>query len=89
LFARLNEVGLRPRCQYRLGALRVDFAFPAVRLGIDIEGWTSRRGVAHEREVEMRGRGWRFLAFSGREIYDDATAAARQIERVVGRRARR
>lgn len=89
LFARLIEVGLRPRCQYRLGAVRVDFAFPADRLGIDLEGWTSRRGAAHERGAELRDHGWRFLAFSGREIYDDATAVARQIERVIGRRARR
>ncbi|GIW07151.1 MAG: hypothetical protein KatS3mg060_1956 [Dehalococcoidia bacterium] len=89
LFARLLDAGLRPVCQYRIGAVRVDFAFPSARLGVDVEGWTPRPGAAQEREAEMLGHGWRFLAFYGREIYEDAAAAAHQIERIAGRRARR
>jgi very-short-patch-repair endonuclease len=89
LFARLVAAGLRPLCQYRIGAVRVDFAFPTARLGVDVEGWTPRPGAAQEREAEMLGHGWRFLSFSGREIYEDAAAAARHIERIAGSRLRR
>ncbi len=89
LFARLVDAGLRPTCQYRIGAIRVDFAFPSARLGVDVEGWTPRPGAVQEREGEMLGHGWRFLSFYGREIYEDVAAAARQIERTAGGRARR
>jgi very-short-patch-repair endonuclease len=84
LFTQLIEQGLSPHCQYRLGALRLDFAFPSARLGLDIDGWERRAGPLSEREAELRGHGWRLLWCFGREVAENAPAIARRVVQLLG-----
>lgn len=88
LLRALVDRGILPRTQYRIGALRVDFALPAIRLGVDIEGWEPRAGRG-ERDDELQGHGWSFLRFGGREVFDNPAACAGEIQRRAASRPRR
>lgn len=74
-YARLTYVS-----EYRFDPVRrwrLDFAFPELRLGIEVEGgiWTQgrhTRGTGYEKDLEKYNAltlaGWRLLRFSGKAI---------------------
>ena len=66
----LRRVGLRPVRQYRVRygdqAYRLDFAWPALRVGIEADGYAShggRRAFSHDRQrlADLVGHDWRII----------------------------
>jgi very-short-patch-repair endonuclease len=62
----LHGFGFRPgaelRQQFRIGAYRLDFAWPAIRIAIEADGWVHRADATYardrERDAWLRARGW-------------------------------
>lgn len=59
---RLHQWGHRPSPQHRVGRYRIDFAFPGVKVAIEVDGPHHHRpDVAHRdalRDAELRAKGW-------------------------------
>lgn len=71
--------------QYEIdgGKYRVDFAYPGIKVAIELDGhqWHSSKEQftkdrARQRELELQG--WRFVRFSGQEIVKDPAACYEQ-----------
>lgn len=87
-FAAACRRGLRLQCQYRVLIYRLDFAVPADRLGVEVDGWerpASWRGRAprREREQHLGANGWRVLRFWGKEVLDDVDACVEEVWRAL------
>lgn len=69
-------IAVVPQCEVRHGGefvARLDFAVPALRLGIEADGYAShsRRGQFerdHERRAALRVAGWELLSFTANQI---------------------
>ena len=64
--------------QYSLLQYRLDFAFPSLRCGIELDGYTyhSARDAFNkdrQRQRDIEALGWRIIRFSGDEIRADVT----------------
>lgn len=62
---------------------RVDFAFPNHRVAVELDGYeyhNSKEQFTNDRkrQREMEAAGWRFIRFSGSEVYNNAEACVRQ-----------
>lgn len=73
------EVCWGPDRRYRL-----DFAFPDVRLVIEVDGWAGhfapeRRRSDHRRDYTLRQAGWTVLRYDWWEVTYDAARVAREI----------
>ncbi len=78
----LHAAGLRPTREYRFAPprrFRFDFAWPSLRIAMEIDGgiWTRgrhTRGAGVERDMEKLNlaavNGWRVLRFSPRMVLD-------------------
>jgi hypothetical protein len=75
--------------QYPVNKYRVDFALPAVRLAIEIDGhaWHSDSETFVNDRVRQRGLerdGWRFIRFAGREAINDPLGCVREAAALAG-----
>jgi very-short-patch-repair endonuclease len=72
----LHKAGLRPVQQHRVGPYRLDFAFPPIKVDIEIDGWQQARPETAakdaERDAYLHREGW--LVF---RVNDDADALVR------------
>lgn len=82
--------GLKPQHSVLDGKYRLDFALPAKKIGIELDGyaWHSDRETftkdrARQRELELDG--WRLIRFSGSEINADPDDCVRQAAALAGR----
>jgi very-short-patch-repair endonuclease len=74
----LSQAGFRPgetvEQQYRVGRYRLDFAFPDVKMGLEVDGWHHRspEGAARdaERDSWLRSQGWLILRVDDRHGED-------------------
>lgn len=62
---------------------RVDFAFPSDKIAIELDGYEYHNSKEQftkdrQRQREMELGGWRFIRFSGSEIYHNTEACVRQ-----------
>lgn len=62
---------------------RVDFAFPDDKIAVELDGYeyhNSKEQFTNDRkrQREMEAAGWRFIRFSGSEVYNNAEACVRQ-----------
>ena len=79
--------------QLQTNVFRIDFAFPAAGLGVEIDGHNfhssreQRRGDA-QRDRALLMDGWSMMRFTGTEIEADATACAHEVARIVLMRMR-
>lgn len=85
-----NRVGFRPgdlEQQYRVGRYRLDFAFPALQIAIEIDGWHHRspEGAARdaERDSWLRSQGWIVLRVDDRHGQDSFDEQMVRICRLV------
>ena len=79
--------------QHQIGRYRADFAIPAARLVIEVDGHdyhSMREQLAADaqRGRAITRRGWRVIRFTGSEGYADADYCAREVERIVRRGGR-
>lgn len=82
--------GLKTQHPVLDGKYRLDFALPAKKIGIELDGyaWHSDRETftkdrARQRELELDG--WRLIRFSGSEINADADDCVRQAAALASR----
>jgi very-short-patch-repair endonuclease len=71
--------------QYPVGRYRLDFAFPDVKLGVEIDGHdyhhASKEQVRrdYERQRRLMAQGWTILRYTGSEVYRGADACAAEV----------
>lgn len=70
------------------GAYRLDFAFPRLELGIELDGYTyhsDREAFNNDRrrQREIEALGWRIIRFSGDELRHDIAACVREAARFL------
>lgn len=90
-FARLRvRAGLpEPVYQYRIGGYRVDFAYPALKIAIEIDDyWSHGTHEAFERDRERRNaltlQGWTILHFTWKDIVTRPEYVARVVASAIG-----
>jgi very-short-patch-repair endonuclease len=74
--------------QHKAGRYRLDFALPAQRIGIELDGFASHSSTAditrdRQRQRELEADGWRIIRFGGAEVYQDAAGCVRQAARLA------
>lgn len=82
--------GLKPQHPVFDGKYRIDFALPAKKIGIELDGyaWHSDRKTFTKdraRQRELEADGWRLIRFSGSEITNDPAGCVRQAAALVAR----
>lgn len=70
-----------PRVNVALGRFTVDFIWPSERLVVETDAWVSDRGSQafeddHERDLELRARGYRVRRFTHRQVRESPHAVA-------------
>ena len=84
LHVAMRRSDLLPDLQYGVGPYRVDFAFPALGIAVEADGRLWHDAVRDQhRDVDLAGRGWRVLRFTGSRIWADADGCADEIRRIV------
>jgi very-short-patch-repair endonuclease len=73
---------LTPQCSVKGGAYRLDFAYPPLQFGIELDGYTyhsDREAFTQDRkrQREIEALGWRIVRFSGDELRADIVACVR------------
>ncbi|MEU1449884.1 DUF559 domain-containing protein [Streptomyces mirabilis] len=80
--------GLRAQVSALHGRYRIDFALPAKKIGIELDGYawhSSREAFTKDRERQraLELDGWRIIRFSGAEVNGDAERCVRQAAALV------
>lgn len=76
--------------RYPTGGGVIDFAFPAARVAVEVEGWAWRPDLARARTDERRrralgARGWTILRYTWPELVGEPRAVLAEIADAVGR----
>lgn len=74
--------------QHGVGRLRLDFAIPDMKIGIEVDGFrfhSSQEDIVkdRQRQRELEQLGWRIVRFAAMEVFDDANKCVRQAARWV------
>lgn len=78
--------------QYRLGNRRLDFAWPAKRVAVEINGWAFHRSHSRfqadgDKAATLAAIGWLLLPFSWQAINDDAEASIAKLASALSSRS--
>ncbi len=81
-----GKLGAVVRRQYVVGRYIADFAVPARRLVIEVDGayHATRRGADARRDRELGRRGWRMLRLPAELVARDAAEAVRRVRAALG-----
>lgn len=84
--------GLEP--QYQVGRYRIDFALPARKIGIELDGFRNHSSTAdiakdRKRQRELEELGWYITRFGGSEVHRNAAECVRQAARLASKRGLR
>ena len=73
--------------QHRVGRYRIDFAWPDVMIGLEVDGWYHRSPMAAardaERDANLRAQGWLILRIDDRGGWDVLDDQLGRVCRVV------
>lgn len=74
---------IHPEPQYQAGSYRLDFAFPALKVCVELDGHEfhktkEQRTHDAKRERWLQLNGWRVIRFTGSEIHKDVASCVRQ-----------
>lgn len=84
----MSAAGLSFQCQYRIGRYWVDFAFPATRLAIEVDGaWWHDAAKDNRRDAEITAMGWSVVRFSELLVQSDAQACVQRIIQLLSTRS--
>lgn len=77
--------------QHPVHGYRIDFALPATRTGIELDGFAAHSSTAdiardRRRQRILEGHGWHIIRFGGAEVHHDAEGCARQAAFLIARR---
>lgn len=86
---------MRPRAlrglvrQYQVGRYRIDFAIPAQRFGIELDGHATHSSPAaiaadRARQRALEELGWHIVRFGGLEVYNNPEVCVRAAARHAG-----
>jgi very-short-patch-repair endonuclease len=86
--ARQEEIPLIP--QHPIGRYRVDFAHISSKIVIEIDGhtWHSKRNAInrdYERQHYIEDQGWRFIRFTGDQVFADPLDCVRYVYHRISR----
>jgi len=87
--ALVGRAGLpQPRAQYRLGAYRLDFAWPELKVAVETDGWGThgrRQGFEDDRARDARllAQGWRVLRVTYRRLRREPAAVLAELAAVL------
>jgi very-short-patch-repair endonuclease len=79
-----------PETNVKLGRWEVDFLWRDRNLVVEIDSWTYHRGSVafqddHDRDLDLRQRGFTVLRFSERQLEDEPLRVAADVARALGR----
>lgn len=74
--------------QYRVGQYRIDFALPAHKIGIELDGHATHSSATaiaadRQRQRNLEEKGWYIIRFGGQEVYQNAAACVRSAARLA------
>lgn len=78
-----NHLELKPQYDVLDGKYRVDFAFPELKVAVELDGFESHSSTEdiasdRRRQREIEREGWRFIRFGGKEIHQNVTACVEE-----------
>lgn len=75
-------VGIKPRGSGYPTHYKLDLALPALRLGVECDGYShcSRRALDEKKDAKLATLGWTVLRFSNREILSSIDSVVAQIQ---------
>ncbi|MEO9222339.1 MAG: DUF559 domain-containing protein, partial [Mycobacteriaceae bacterium] len=91
----LREAGITGwRPNHPVLRYRVDVAFPAERLAVEVDGWAwhhdvDRFGHDRRRQNELTNAGWRVLRFTWEQLTEEPATVIRQIRHELARTSAR
>lgn len=85
---------IRPRAlrglvrQHPVGRYRIDFALPAQKFGIELDGHATHSSTAaiaadRRRQRQLEEMGWHIIRFGGQEVYQNTAACVRSAARLA------
>jgi very-short-patch-repair endonuclease len=90
-----RRIGLRPQFWIiaRGSHYRLDFAVPALKIGIEIDGFdyhsdTDDIAADRKRQRDLEFGGWTIIRFGGQEVHDDPAACAAEALKFIKSRSR-
>ncbi len=77
-----------PQAGYEVGSYRLDFAYPQIRLGIELDGWAFHSGrSAWERDLkrqnDLLALGWILLRFTWTDVTQRGDHVVAEIRRHI------
>jgi very-short-patch-repair endonuclease len=83
----LSRCGLRAEQQYRVGKFRLDFAWPDIKIALEVDGWWHRspQGAASDRQRDswLRSQGWVVFRVDDEHGEDAMRAQVARVARMV------
>ena len=85
---RLKKLGVKFRRQHPIGSYIVDFACPAHKLAVEIDGPHHDLDRDRIRDAELRARGWTVIRVLNRNVLGDMPYVLRSLQRALQPAAR-
>jgi len=84
LLKELNRINLKPKTQYKISRMTVDFAFPKQKIVVEIDGPYHRRRrqteADHNRDDYLQSHNWKVRRFTAEETYKNPAKTAWKVK---------
>ena len=84
LLKELNRINLKPKIQFKISKMTVDFAFPKNKIVIEIDGLYHRTRKQtesdHNRDDCLQSKGWKVRRFTAEETYKNPIKIAYKVK---------
>lgn len=89
LYTAMILIGLKPKRQYKISRMEVDFAFPEKRLVIEVDGAYKRNPEGMKTLFNRRRicekEGWKVENFTAEEVYENPNAIAWRVKNILNK----
>lgn len=89
LLDKQKEIGLNSQPQFKIDKMTVDFAFPDVKVVVEIDGYyhnkIRQREADGNRDDYLQSQGWKIRRFPAEEVYENPLKVAYKIKYFIDR----
>lgn len=89
LFEAMKKIGLNPECMYKISMMTVDFAFPEVKIAIEVNGpyhdTDEQKIIDKRRYFTLKSFGWKVKTFKADEVYEYPEKIANTIRKILNK----
>lgn len=90
LYDSMCAIGLEPKCQYQIGLMTVDFAFPNEMVVIEVNGPYHESFEQTERDKKrwfvLHNDGWQVKSYRAKSVYEHSDFIAVKIAELLGKK---